>query len=217
VFTNDNGGLTEEMSRPYRGTKNTTFEGGVRVPCAIRWPGRTQPGTSHDGLMFIADFYTTLITLAGGTLQQELPVDGLDMTGMLFDGRPSPRDEIVFEVSGSVRIPTIRKGDYKLMGKLLYNVLADPGETTDVAGEHPEIVRRLRARLLEFDRQRSPLGDKPLLMRPPLPYVYGRDENQHPPAWLREAVDQVRAAQPQAWAPGKTPWPQAPEAPVGSL
>ena len=216
VFTNDNGGLTEKMNKPYRGTKNTTFEGGVRVPCIIRWPGRTKPGTVNNGMMFIADFFTTFITIAGGRHEQKLPVDSLDMTGMLFRGESSPRDEIVFEVSGSFRIPTIRKGDYKLMGKLLYNIKTDPYETTDIATQHPDIVKRLRARLLEVDAERPPLGDKPLLMEPPLPYVYGIEENANPPEWLKEAVDRIRATQPKEWAPGETPWPQAPKAPVGS-
>ncbi len=62
------------------------------------------------------------------------------MTGMLFGGEPSPRDEIIFEVTGSVRLPTIRSGDYKLMGDMLFNIREDPGETTDIAANHPEIV-----------------------------------------------------------------------------
>jgi len=103
------------------------------------------------------------------------------------------------------------------MGKLLYNIKTDPYETTDIAAQHPDIVKRLRARLLEVDAERPPLGDKPLLMEPPLPYVYGLEENENPPEWLKEAVDRVRATQPKEWAPGETPWPQAPKTPVGSL
>ena len=217
VFCNDNGGLTEQMNKPYRGTKNTTFEGGVRVPCVVRWPGRTEPGAASDEMMFIADFYTTFITLAAARHEQPKAVDSLDMTGMLFSGQKSPRDEIIFEVSGSVRIPTIRKGDYKLMGKLLYNIKTDPYETTDVAAQHPDVVKHLRGRLAQIDSQRPPLGTKPLLMDPPLPYVYGAEENKRPPAWLKQHVDKIRAAQPKEWPPGETPWPQAPKAPVGSL
>ena len=54
------------------------------------------------------------------------------------------------------------------------------------------------------------LGDKPLLMDPPLPYVYGLNENRNAPQWLKEAVLKVRATQPKVWAPGETPWPPAP-------
>ena len=187
------------------------------MPCVIRWPGHTKLGTVNGGMMFIADFFSTFITLGGGRYEQEFPVDGLDMTGMLFRDESSPRDEIIFEVSGSVRIPTIRKGDFKLMGKLLYNIKTDPCETTDIAEQHPDIVKRLGARLLEVDAERPPLGEKPLLMEPPLPYVYGIEENKNPPEWLKKDVEKVRATQPKEWAPGKTPWPQAPRAPVGSL
>ncbi len=211
VFTNDNGGLFEEMSRPYRGTKNTTFEGGVRVPCILRWPGRTKPGSVNDGMMFIADFFSTLITLAGGKHEQKLPVDALDMTGLLFGGKATPRTEIVFEVAGSVRLPTIRSGDYKLMGDMLFNVREDPSERTDLAAQRPDVVKRLRARLDAVGKERPPLGDKPLLMDPPLPYIYGLEENKNVPAWLKTAVEKVRATQPKSWPPGETPWPQAPK------
>ena len=159
VFTNDNGPVLEEMSKPFRGTKNTTFEGGVRQPAILRWPGHTQPGSSKDGLMFVADFFPTFITLAGGQHKQQRPIDGIDMTAMLFEGRPSQRDEIVFDVSGSVRLPTIRRGDFKLMGDVLYNIKEDPSETTDIATKHGELVRTLRERLTAVGNERPPLGE----------------------------------------------------------
>lgn len=210
VFANDNGGLFEEMSAPYRGTKNTTFEGGVRVPCLLRWPGHTMASTEEDGMIFIADFYSTFITLAGGKHEQELPVDSIDMTNTLFGMEPSTRREIIFEVTGSVRLPTIRSGDWKLMGDMLFNVRKDPSEKYDLAAKYPEVAKKLKARLAEVSAERPPLGDKPLLMDPPLPYIYGLEENKNPPKWLIDDVEKVRATQPKKWAPGETPWPQAP-------
>ena len=210
VFTNDNGPVLEEMSTPYRGTKNTTFEGGVRVPCLLRWPGNFKASATNDNLMFISDWYTTFISLAGGSHKQDTKVDAFDMTDMLLNAKPSPRDEIIFEVSGSVRLPTIRSGDFKLMGDMLFNIADDPYEKNDVAAKHPDVVKKLAKRLDVVGKERPPLGDKPLLMDPPLPYIYGQTENKNPPAWLKEAVDKIRAAQPQKWAPGETPWPQAP-------
>ncbi|MEM9368567.1 MAG: arylsulfatase [Planctomycetota bacterium] len=210
VFTNDNGPVLEEMSRPFRGTKNTTFEGGVRQPAIVRWPGHTKPGTRKDGLMFVSDFFPTFITLAGGEHAQSRPIDGMDMTTMLFKNNDSPRNEIVFDVDGSVRLPTIRRGDFKLMGEDLYNIREDPSEQTNVAWKHPEIVAELKARVTAIGQERPPLGDKPLLMDPPLPYVYGQEEQNNVPKWLVDAVDAVRAKQPTEWAPGETPWPKAP-------
>lgn len=211
VFCNDNGPVLEEMSTPFRGTKNTTFEGGVRQPCVVRWPGRVEAGSKRDGLMFIADFFPTFVTLAGGSHEQPQPIDGLDMTRFLFESADSPRDEIVFDVTGSVRLPTIRSGRYKLMGDALYDIEADPYETTDVAAKHPDVVAKLAKRLAAVSAERPPLGDKPLLMDPPLPYVYGLEEQASTPAWLRTHVDTIRALQPQEWAPGETPWPKAPQ------
>lgn len=161
--------------------------------------------------MFIADFFPTFITLAEGSHDQERPIDGVDMTSMLFAGEESQRNEIVFDVAGSVRLPTIRHGDYKLMGDMLFNIKEDPYETTDIAKEHPALVGELSLRLNELGRQRPPLGDKPLLMDPPLPYVYGLEEQDNVPNWLVEAVKEVRSTQPTEWAPGETPWPKAPQ------
>lgn len=210
IFTNDNGGLTEEINAPYRGTKNTTFEGGVRVPFIMRWPGMTNAGATNDGMMFVTDLFATFADWAGASLEQERPLDSFNMTSMLLDQANGPRQEIVFEVTGSVRIPTIRVGDFKLMGDALFNIKEDPTESTDVASEHPDVVAKLRARLATVDAERPPLGEKPLLMTPALPYVYGIDENKSAPQWLIDVVNRERAKQPTEWAEGETPWPQAP-------
>ena len=210
VFANDNGGLREEMNAPYKGTKNTNYEGGVRVPCVMSWPGILKPNTSNDGMMHIVDLYNTFITLAGGNLKQERKVDGMDMTDMLFAGKASPRDEIIFEVSGSVRLPAIRKGDYKLVGKELYNIAVDPSESENIASKYPQIVERLSQRVAEAGTERPPMPDVSRLMSPALPWVYGQQENANAPEWVKEEVRKVRATQPKEWAPGTTPWPQAP-------
>jgi arylsulfatase A-like enzyme len=161
--------------------------------------------------MFISDFFPTFISLAGGSHEQERPIDGIDMTEMLFEGSQSKRTEIIYDVTGSARLPTIRSGDFKLMGDVLYNVVKDPGEQNDVAAEHLDIVKRLAARLEEAGNERPPLGDKPLVMDPPLPYIYGLEEQKNTPNWLVKAVEEVRKTQPTEWAPGETPWPKAPQ------
>lgn len=210
IFANDNGPVLEEMSKPFRGTKNTTYEGGVRQPAIVRWPGHTEPKSAKSGLMFVTDFFPTFITLAGGTHKQERKIDGIDMTSMLFEGLESNRTEIIYDVAGSVRLPTIRSGDFKLMGDALYNIKVDPYETTNIAKQHPKLVAKLAARVTAVGKERPPLGDKPLLMDPPLPYVYGLEEQADVPTWLVQAVENVRATQPTKWAPGETPWPKAP-------
>lgn len=215
LFVNDNGGLQEELNRPYRGTKNTNFEGGVRVPCVMRWPKQIEADSTSDAMMHVVDLLPTLVTLGGGSLEQPLKLDGMDMSAVLLEGKSSPRKEILFEVSGSVRLPTIRSGDYKLVGEELYNIAKDPSETTDIAKLHPKLVKQLKARIEEYSQQRPSLkkmlGEPPAVMEPPLPYVYGQAENRNAPDWVKEVVRSVRATQPQSWPEGETPWPQAPE------
>ena len=210
VFVNDNGGLRDDQNAPYRGTKNTNLEGGVRVPCVLRWPGTIDPGTRNDEMVFIADFYSTFIALGGADPRQDRPVDGMDMTATIFEGQPSPRNEIIYDVAGCVRLPTIRVGDYKLRGEELYNIAEDPSEQNNIAADHPEIVARLSARLAAAAAERPPMPRTDLLMSPAQPWVYGQRENADVPRWVREAVQAVRDTQPQEWAEGETPWPQAP-------
>jgi arylsulfatase A-like enzyme len=211
VFTNDNGAIRDSMNAPYRGTKNTNYEGGVRVPCILNWPGKIQPGSSNDGLMHITDFYNTLINIGGGTLDQERKPDGMDMTKVILEGVESPRDEIVFEVSGSVRLPSIRKGDYKLTGSELYNIIEDPSEKNDLAAMHPELFAQLQKRVEVIGQERPPMPTLDLLMSPALPWVYGQQENAQAPEWVKEIMLKVRETQPKSWPEGKTPWPQAPK------
>jgi len=211
VLMNDNGGLQESMNAPYRGSKNTNYEGGVRAPCVIRWPERVKAESTNDGMMHVSDFYNTLIQIGGAAQEPSHHSDGMDMSRMILEGAKSERDEIIFDVAGSVRLPTIRKGDYKLMGKELYNIKTDPYEKKDIAAENPEVVAGLSARLEAAAAERPPMPAMEELMTPALPWVYGKEENANAPEWVKEAVKKVRATQPQSWPPGETPWPQAPK------
>lgn len=211
VFANDNGAIRDSMNAPYRGTKNTNYEGGVRVPAVFHWPGKLQAGTSNDALMHVTDLYNTFVKIGGGSLEQDRALDGMDMTDVIFEGKESPREEIIFEVSQSVRFPAIRKGDFKLIGKELYNVIKDPEEAHDISAEFPDVVAALTQRVEAVGNERPPMPDMSLMMTPALPWVYGQEENLHAPDWLKEHVAKIRATQPKEWAPGTTPWPQAPK------
>jgi arylsulfatase A-like enzyme len=211
IFSNDNGGLREEMNAPYRGTKNTNYEGGVRVPCVMRWPKKIQANSENNGMMHITDLFNTFATLAGASLAQERPLDGKNMTNLLFSDSMSPRDEIIFEVSGSVRFPAIRKGKYKLVGMELYDLEADPSEKTNIAAKYPKVVKQLNDRVTAIGKERPALTGVDRLMSPALPWVYGQKENASVPDWVKQEVQKIRKTQPQQWPRGTTPWPQAPK------
>jgi arylsulfatase A-like enzyme len=156
---------------PLRDGKGTTFEGGQRVPCLIRGPG-IPAGTVCDALTGTIDVLPTLVTLTGGELPPDRRIDGLDVSG-LWRGEieASPQEAFLYYTSHG-EIEGIREGSWKLLVKrpprgkqaapgaaapesqvMLFDLERDLGERTNVAGEHPDLVARLRVRMQELDRE----------------------------------------------------------------
>lgn len=161
---------------PLRGYKMSAWEGGSRVPCLIRWPCRVPAGRVSDEILTTMDLLPTFARMAEVEIPDGLELDGIDATEFLL-GRTecSPRDEY-FYYAGCL-LAGVRVDDWKLVlprranppgtgwwGRMLdrvettqlFHLTSDPGETIDVAEEHPEIVAALMQRI---DRARSELGD----------------------------------------------------------
>jgi len=178
VFQSDNGGVVNAFfagesevkgklpadNGPYREGKGTTYEGGTRVVGLANWPGKIKPGTVH-GPMHVVDMYPTLAGLAGAALGKNKPLDGMDMWPTLAEGKPSPRTEIVYNVEPMTG--AVRQGDWKLVWKAvlpqsieLFDLSKDERETTNLANQNPEMVKKLQARITELASQMAP----PLIM-----------------------------------------------------
>ena len=177
VFTSDNGGnmyngVTDTLpngekylapatsNRPLRGGKATMFEGGVRVPTVISYPGMTAPGTTSDALIQSTDFYPTLINLAGLELPKNHIIDGLDITETL-KGKDVKRDGIFTYFPHQPGVPdwlptamSVHSGDWKLIrlfyqgndfehDYLLFNLKWDVSEHNNIAKVYPEKVAEL--------------------------------------------------------------------------
>jgi arylsulfatase A-like enzyme len=188
VFSSDNGGPNPGAlsdNGELRAGKGTIFEGGVRVCAFANWPGHIPAGAMIKQPMHAIDWYPTLVKLAGGSLEQKLPLDGRDVWPMLTQGAKSPHDALLL-----VQNPTraaVRVGDWKLLlnaspqgggeagagkpgkGKqaarqaggpnvALYNLANDAGEKTDLAAAEPERVAAMRAKLQEFLQDAVPEG-----------------------------------------------------------
>lgn len=165
IFHSDNGGtrdarLTGEgkvESIPcdngaLRGGKGQLYEGGTRVPAFANWPGRIPPGTVVDTPVHVVDILPTLASLAGASTKKCLPLDGTDISGALLRGEPTGRTEVVYNIEPFRA--AIREGDWKLVWRTLlpskaelFNLADDPGETRDLAPEHPRKVQELQARI----------------------------------------------------------------------
>ncbi|MFP5322899.1 MAG: sulfatase [Acidimicrobiia bacterium] len=169
VFTSDNGALDEQRggagsNRPLRGAKGTTWEGGQRVPCIVRWPGHVPAGVEVRDMATSLDLLPTLAELCGASLPTDRLVDGDSITGLLGvgDSHPDPERSFAYALDGSLE--AVRAGRWKLHARKrnreleeLYDLGSDPGETTDVAADHPDVVARLHA---ELDRWRADVGDE---------------------------------------------------------
>ncbi|MFO1053992.1 MAG: arylsulfatase [Planctomycetota bacterium] len=165
LFLSDNGGIVRFGSNgPLRGEKGQLYEGGVRVPAIVSWPGHLKEGSVVDEPLHMVDVYPTLLRLAGAKLEQPLPLDGRDAWATITSGAASPHDVILLNVtpwSGA-----LRKGRWKLVQNgaaeanathgpkretwELFDLATDPGETADVADGHADVVEELRARLEEL-------------------------------------------------------------------
>jgi arylsulfatase A len=170
VFHSDNGHSTEERAHfgggsagPYRGAKFSLFEGGLRLPAIVSWPGHLPRNAVRDQMAHAVDLLPTLAELTG-VEPPEVRLDGRSLAGVLRDAQaPSPHTgrALHWQVGlGPNADWAVREGDWKLIGNardtsqgrapweriplFLANLAADPGETTNLAAAHPEIVDRLR-------------------------------------------------------------------------
>ncbi|OPZ16366.1 MAG: Arylsulfatase [candidate division BRC1 bacterium ADurb.BinA364] len=199
-FFNDNGGTgVVKQNGPYRDFKCAYFEGGIRVASVVRWPGKIPANSTSDEMLHCVDMYPTLIRLAGGSLEQPLPLDGLDAWATIAEGAPSPRQEILHGPD------TIRVGDWKYIDGAaeyyswkagedwLFNIREDPGETNNLLAAFPEKAEELRQRLAYWKTQERPAEEKDKIPGHPN-WLFGEEENKtEPPAWLIERMTKARA------------------------
>jgi arylsulfatase A-like enzyme len=190
VFSSDNGGPPPGDNTPLRDFKGTIYEGGTRAAAFATWPGRIPADKRVTQPMHMVDWYPTLIKLAGGSLEQKLPIDGLDVWPMLTKGAAAPHDAILSVSTQGPARAAVRMGDWKLMvsgnadadtgeddgakkakkkgkaaaGKYepvaLYNLADDPSESKNLADAQPERVKAMRTRLAELLKDAVPSGVK---------------------------------------------------------
>ncbi|MCD6394561.1 MAG: sulfatase [Planctomycetes bacterium] len=171
VFISDNGGnmynriaadggVTPTSNAPLRGGKATIFEGGIRVPCIVVWPGLAKPGSRSNEIIQASDFYPTLLNGLGIGLPKNHTVDGIDIMPALKGGKLD-REAIFTYFPHSPPVPdwlppsmSVHSGDWKLIRIFhggengahdyrLYNLADDIGEKNNLAASHPEKVKIL--------------------------------------------------------------------------
>ena len=170
VFTSDNGGVSAGDGKatsnlPLRGGKGRQWEGGIRVPYHIVWPGQVQPGTTCDVPVTGSDFYPTLLAMAGLPLRPAQHIDGTSLVPLLR-GKSIPSRMLHWHYphygnQGGEPSAIIREGDWKLIHYFedsrneLYNLADDPEEQHDVAAMHPQRTRELGDHLQAWLKETS--------------------------------------------------------------
>ncbi len=171
IFTTDNGPWLPfkhhgGSAGPLRDGKMSTFEGGQRVPCIMWAPGRIPAGTATNALASTIDLLPTIAALTGTSLPAGRAIDGVDISPLLTSDVRSPRHEFLY-YNRNGRLEGIREGDWKLLVKqperqgqpdpsakpevMLFNLADDLGEKDNRAAAKPDIVERLRQRMLAQD------------------------------------------------------------------
>jgi|GEM_PF-215958 len=165
IFHSDNGGLAtagvEATSNlPLRAGKGWLYEGGLRVPFIMKWPGKTIPGSKSDAIVSSLDFYPTLLDIAGLPLKPEQHMDGKSMVPLLQGKLSNYQGSVFFHYphkwpahirkgEAGAATSAVRVGDYKLIYFLnskttqLYNLKNDLGETSDLAKEMPDLEKHM--------------------------------------------------------------------------
>jgi arylsulfatase A-like enzyme len=111
IFTSDNGGLMTSSQEPLRGNKGCYYEGGVREPMIVRWPGVTKPGSRCNVPVINQDFYPTFLEVAGATPPKDTPLDGESLVPLFKGGSKLKREAIFWHFPGYLDAPVIRGRD----------------------------------------------------------------------------------------------------------
>lgn len=179
LFTSDNGAhlVFGGSNAPLSGTKGSTMEGGMRVPCVVRWPGRIPPRASCDELTSTIDVLPTFAGLAGSGPPADRIIDGKDISTLLFGDPAASTPHDVFYYYAKDELQAVRSGNWKLqlprevlvrnhkgeppkLPLLLYDLATDIGETRNLSPGRPEIVARLQS-IAEQAREDLGDGDRP--------------------------------------------------------
>ena len=155
IFSNDNGGEWLSRNAPLFHHKGTVWEGGIRVPAILRWPGRIPAGRVSSQVGITMDLTASILAATGTPLPADTRLEGIDLLPILEGRAPEVERTLFWRVTGGRPQQAVRSGDWKLVwdGRpMLFNLRADIGERTDLLAREPDVARRLQRLLVAWQQ-----------------------------------------------------------------
>jgi arylsulfatase A-like enzyme len=156
LFTNDNGGEWLSSNGPLFNRKWTVWEGGIRVPAIVRWPGRIPAGRTSEQVGITMDLTASILAATGARVPADAALEGIDLFPILTGRSPKVERTLFWRTTAGRRQSAVRSGDWKLVidGNhiFLFDLDSDPGERRDLAARSQDVARRLRPLLDDWER-----------------------------------------------------------------
>lgn len=168
IYFSDNGPNSVRWNDGMKGKKGSTDEGGLRVPCMVRWPAQIKAGTKIPHIAGAIDLLPTLADIAGIDIVGDKPLDGMSIKPLLLGTAKSWPDRMIFShQKGKVSVRTQR---YRLDNNgALFDMTVDPGQYKDISGDKPQIAAKLSAALNKWKNEVLP---EPIVDNRPYPVGY---------------------------------------------
>jgi arylsulfatase A-like enzyme len=148
VFTSDNGATKDGSNLPFKGGKHSVYEGGTHLPTVIHWPKGKVTNRAWEGLCGALDMFPTLMAMADLKMPETRPIDGKNIWPALRDNTASPVESYYWAWHNEDAIRTAEWRLHRFFDHFeLYDMLADIGETTNVADVQPDVVKSLTAKM----------------------------------------------------------------------
>ena len=166
VFASDHGAMKPGLNTPFRDYKGTLFDGGIRVPLMVRWPGVLKPGTVSEQVGSLMDLTSSFLRIAGAEVPDGKPLDGIDLLKHVESGAADFQRSLYWRAKRGDRTWwAVRDANLKLVRKMegghveewMFDLKVDPGESVDILKKRPDDARALRQKMMAWENEVLPM------------------------------------------------------------
>jgi arylsulfatase A-like enzyme len=156
IFTNDNGGEKYSDNGGLAKAKGTLWEGGIRVPAFVRWPGKITRGTITQQVAITMDWTATILSAGGARAHADFPLDGIDLMPVMRGNNKIVERTLYWRTFQRSKQKAIRTGDWKYLqdekGEYLFDLGSDQQERNDLKEKHPDIFNKLKNKYADWEK-----------------------------------------------------------------